>query len=125
MGVTGNTLSPMTDYIYLSIFKEHFFKWNQEYRFGMKLASETAQEQLDKIMIRDMDKVLENIELKKLIKSMCQEIADKNNQISEKQVKTSKRKKSIEIVIQNKSSRFSNGKNSNPEGDQNDTIGKS
>lgn len=119
---TGNTLVPMTDYIHLTIFKEHFFKWNSEYKFGLHLASGTAQEQLDKIMMRDMDKLLENIELKKLIKSMCQEIADKNTRITEKPEKNPKRKKSIEIVIQNKSTRFSNSKNSTPEG-ENDSIG--
>ena len=60
----------MTDYIHLSVFKEHFFKWNRDYAVGVQFSSGTALQQLNRVMIRDMDKYIENSELKKLIKSM-------------------------------------------------------
>lgn len=119
----SNILSPMTDYVSISLFKDHFFKWNQEHQLQLQAAAGTPYLQMQQSMFRAMDLQIENSELKKLIKSMCQEMSKRKEepvvkkQIAEAPVEKSeqslnkvtkpnklakdiKRKQSVEVVYE-------------------------
>ena len=71
----SNMIIPMTDSISIRIFKEHFFKYNQEHYLQQQAAFSSPMEKLNKVMMKEMDLHIENEELKKLIKSMCEEMS--------------------------------------------------
>jgi hypothetical protein len=67
---TSNIIIPMTDYVSISLFKDHFFKWNQEHQLQLQASSGTPMQKMHQVMFNEMDLHIENCELKKLIKSM-------------------------------------------------------
>lgn len=62
--VSRNLILPMTDYISISLFREHFFKWNVEHMSQFDPAIGFPLTQMEKAMMKVMDLYTENSELK-------------------------------------------------------------
>lgn len=60
----SNMIIPLTDYVSISLFKDHFFKWNQEHQLELMASVGTPMSQMQRVMIREMDLRIENMELK-------------------------------------------------------------
>eukprot|EP00344_Euplotes_crassus_P003781 CAMPEP_0197007206 /NCGR_PEP_ID=MMETSP1380-20130617/39580_1 /TAXON_ID=5936 /ORGANISM="Euplotes crassus, Strain CT5" /LENGTH=54 /DNA_ID=CAMNT_0042427185 /DNA_START=1 /DNA_END=165 /DNA_ORIENTATION=+ len=54
----------MSDYTSIRIFKEHFFKYNDEHQMQQQAAYGSPMEKLNKVMMKEMDLHVENTELK-------------------------------------------------------------
>ncbi|CAI2381707.1 unnamed protein product [Moneuplotes crassus] len=75
LNTSPNMIFPMSDYTSIRIFKEHFFKYNDEHQMQQQATYGSPMEKLNKVMMKEMDLHVENTELKKLIKSMCEEMS--------------------------------------------------
>jgi len=72
---SDNMIMPMNNYVSIRLFKEHFFKYNQEHHLEQQAAFGSPMSKLNRVMMKEMDLHIENTELKKLIKSMCEELS--------------------------------------------------
>lgn len=63
-GTSKSVIIPMTDYVSMSLFKEHFFKWNVEHMTQYNPLVGSPLNQMEKAMMKVMDLHTENNELK-------------------------------------------------------------
>lgn len=62
--MSSNIILPMTDYVSISLFKDHFFKWNQEHQLQLQISSGSPMSKMQRVMVQEMDLHVENSELK-------------------------------------------------------------
>lgn len=110
---TSNVIFPMTDYVSISLFKDHFFKWNQEHQLELQTSSGSPMTKMQRVMVREMDLHIENSELKKLIKSMCEEMSKMQpNKPTESEDLSQSQRRNAEKVLQKQESNRLNRKQS-------------
>jgi hypothetical protein len=63
-GASRNVIVPMTDYMSMSLFKEHFLKWNFDHMTQYNPIVGSPLNQMEKAMMKLMDLHTENNELK-------------------------------------------------------------